>query len=185
MKLSELQDKKVRHLFTVYDRRGNGFLEREDYEMLAHAVATEGGLDIDSDGHEEVRRVFLTLFESTKAIADFSRDGKIALDEWVDFFEIVVNDETAFESVVGGMVDLIFDLFDFDESTTLDRDELAAVRRAFGIPADDSGAFFDRLDLDSNGTLDVTELLAAIEDFFRSDDRDAPGNLFFGPVPGL
>ena len=185
MKLSALQEKKVRHLFTVYDRQANGYLERDDYEMLAHAVATERGFDLDSDEHEQVRRYFLTLFEKTKAIADFSRDGRIEADEWVDFFEIVVNDPVAFDAVVGSTLDMIFDLFDFDESTTIDRAELASVRRAFGIVGDDEGALFELLDLDGNGTLEVSEVRTALEDFFRSDDRDAPANLFFGPVPGL
>ena len=181
MELTETQDLKVRHLFTVYDTRNDGVLRREDYELLGHRVATERGFEPGSDEHERLTRYFLTTWERTKAIADFSRDGQIALDEWVDFYEIVICDPRAFEAVVGSLVDMMFDLFDFDENASLDREELASFRRAFGVEEADDG-FFDELDIDGSGALSTAELRTAIADFFCSEDPAAPGNHFFGRI---
>lgn len=179
--LTPYQEQKVRHLFALYDVRRDGVLERDDYALLADRVARERGYAPGTGAHERVTQQMLTRFERTKAIADFSRDGRIALDEWVDFFEIVINDEAAFEATVTRFIDLMFELFDFDESSELDRDELASFRRAFGVERVDDD-LFERLDADASGTLCASELRAAIGDFFRSEDPGCPGSRFFGAV---
>ncbi len=180
--MTELQRAKLMHLFRVYDASSNGYLERGDYEMVAHAVATELGHALESAEHEVVTRAFLTQFARVAAVADFSRDGRVAPDEWIDFFELVLADAQAFDSVVGATLDMIFGMFDLDENAVLDRAELARLRRALRVDAGDSAAVFDALDLDGDGTLSVDEVRAAIEQFFRSDDPGAPGNGFFGPL---
>jgi len=177
--LSPFQAEKVRRLFSIYDVRDNGVLERDDYALLADRIARERGHAPGTAGHERVTQELFTRFERTKAVADFSRDGKIALDEWVDFFEIVINDDAAFEATVTRFIDMMFELFDFDDSSELDRDELASFRRAFGVEAVDDD-LFERLDADGSGTLCASELREAIGAFFRSDDPDAPGSRFFG-----
>ncbi len=181
--LSEFQQRKLRHLFTVYDVHTNGFLERDDYELLAHAAATERSHPPGSTEHERITRAFLTQFERMKAIADFSRDGRVAPDEWLDFFEIVLADENAFEAVVGETVNLLFDMFDLDHDDVLDPEEVASLRRAFGVRTESGDDFFATLDTNGDGKLSAAEVRAAVEQFFRSEDPSEPGNLFFGPLP--
>lgn len=177
--LTALQRRKIRHLFDVYDVRRDGFLERDDYEALADAAAIARGHRRGTDEHEAVTRAFYTRFHRLKAIADFSRG--VAPDEWVDFFEIVLADDRAFDQVVGATVDFVFELFDLNEDDVLDAEKLARLRRAFGIRADDGDALFARLDTDRDGVLSAAEVRAAIGDFLRSDDPAAPANGFFGP----
>jgi Ca2+-binding EF-hand superfamily protein len=181
--LSELQKKKLRHLFEVYDVHANGVLERDDYELLAHAAATERGFRPSSPEHERITRAFLTQFERMKAIADVSRDGRISPAEWLEFFDIVLHDEEAFGSVVGATVDILFELFDLDRDDVLDRAELASLRRAFGVMGSDNDALFAALDQNGDDKLSAAEVRDAIERFFRRDDPDDPANLFFGPLP--
>ena len=184
-RLTELQERKIRHLFDVYDRRHNGYLERQDWELLAHSVAEARGLETESPEHEAITRAFLTQFERYKAVADFSRDGRIAPDEWVDFFEIVLGEDRAFEAVVGGTVAMIFRCFDLDEDAMIDREELHRLRATLGVHGEgDDDGLFDALDENGDGLLCATEVRHAVEDFFRSDDPDAVGNAFFGALDG-
>ena len=37
--LTELQTRKLTRLFALYDVNGNGVIEREDYELVAHNTA--------------------------------------------------------------------------------------------------------------------------------------------------
>ena len=180
--LTDLQRRKIRHLFDVYDARGNGYLDRDDYEALAHAAAAARGHAPGSDAHEAITHAFYTRFRRLEAIADFSRDGRVSVDEWVDFFEIVLEDAAAFEQVVGATVGFVFELFDLNDDAMLDARELARLRRAFGIPADDGDALFARLDTNGDGRLSAREAREAIATFFRSDDPDTPANEFFGPL---
>ena len=183
MELSPYVTAKLRHLFALYDQDHNGVLERDDYELLAHAVATGRGHAPGSDAHEAITRRYLTQFERYKAVADFSRDGRIAIDEWIDFFEIVIADGDAFTHVVSSTVDLMFEMFDVDESTTLEPSEVLALRRAFGVREDEGfSATFAALDTNGDGALSGAEVRAAIEVFFRSDEPSEPGNHFFGPL---
>lgn len=180
--LTDFQRRKLRHLFDIYDVERNGFLERADYELRAHTVATLWGHEPGSREHEEITRHYLTHFERIKAVADFSRDGRIEVDEWLDFFEIVLSDDVAFEAVVGATAKLVFDGFDFDGNGVIDRDELASLRRAFGLDDSHTDLIFAALDLNGDGVLSVDEVHQAIGEFFRSNDPDAPGNHFFGPL---
>lgn len=182
MELGALQKKKLLHLFDLYDRERDGFLVRTDYELVAHAIATELGHAPDTAEHEEITRAFYTQFARMREIADFSRDGRIAPDEWLDFFEIVLEDPRAFDAVVTSTLDLVFSIFDLDDNTVLDRAELARLRRGFGLPVEGTDDVFDALDLDGDGTLSAAEVRLAIEQFLKSEDERAPGNAFFGPL---
>ncbi|MBZ0118942.1 MAG: hypothetical protein K8H88_18235 [Sandaracinaceae bacterium] len=179
--LSDFAKKKARHLFDTYDARHTGVLEREDYELIAHRVALEQARAPGSRDHERITHAFQTAFERMKAVADYSRDGRISPDEWEDLMEIVLSDQEAFEAIVGSTVDLLFEMFDLDHSSTLDERELARLRRVFGVP-DDGGVLFRALDENGDGVLSTIEVRHAIEQFFRSEDPSQPGNLFFGPL---
>jgi juvenile hormone diol kinase len=180
--LTDLQKKKLGRLFAIYDVRDNGRLEREDYEHLAHRIAELRGHALPSPAHERITRALITEFERIKAIADTKpRDGAIDRQEWLEFYAMVLADDTAFEAVVGSFVASLFDMFDVDDNALLDADELPRMREALGIP-DDGGALVRAIDRDGDGRLSQAEVRAAIEAFFRSDDPDEPANLFFGPL---
>jgi Ca2+-binding EF-hand superfamily protein len=108
-------------------------------------------------------------------------DYQIHLNEWLDYYDSVSQDE-AHRREVASVAELIFDIIDLDESGNLDRNEWTILFQVFNIPVVYVSETFDRIDRNHDGLLSKEEFLPLLEEFYYSDDPNATGNGIFGPI---
>ena len=72
-------------------------------------------------------------------------------------------------------------LWDQNGDGKLSVQEYAKLGWCYGITEEAMREAFQHLDRNGDGYLTIEELTKAVDEFYRSDDPDAPGNWTFGP----
>ena len=184
--LGTLQRRKASHYFDLIDEDDNGLIQAEDFELRAERMADARNVTGEAARATLQDRV-MTWWDHLCAIADFDDDDRVTREEW----------QTYWESVQVGV-----DQGGDGENKTLQSLERAARGTFHAINtgdgpitaaeygewlaawgADASEAAFDRLDRDDTGDLTQTNLVEAVEEFYLSNDPDAPGNVLYGELP--
>jgi hypothetical protein len=73
-------------------------------------------------------------------------------------------------------------LSDQDGDGRLSQQEYVANLRSFNVNEAAANEAFRRLDQDGDGYLTQAELSRCVEEFFYSEDPEAPGNWLVGPI---
>ncbi len=184
--LTDLQKRKLIHMFELLDVDGNGLLEYADFEAVVEGLAEERGLELNSPGYRRLlgrsRRIWKGLFQ-----CDIDGDGHITLPEWLGYhIKAIIEDERAGISPAGlttaidSIARYFFELMDMDGDGRVKKPDYAKFCEAHGIPKQEVAESFRELDRDGNGVLSMDEVLVLVREFYVSDDPTAPGNWFFG-----
>jgi hypothetical protein len=110
-----------------------------------------------------------------------SHSNQISLDEWLAYYDIVLNDAT-YQDELMLLPEAVFNVMDVDQSGLLDKGEWADLFRVYNIPVIYVEETFHRIDVDGDGRLSKTEVIAMIQDFLYSSDPGNPANYMFGPI---
>ena len=113
--------------------------------------------------------------------ADTDADGTVALDEWLSYWSGLLDSGERYQDEVMTLTDRMFEMFDTDEDGVLGPDEFCDFFGVFGLKSALARGVFVKLDLDGDGAISRAELLEMADQFYSSDDPDAPGNELFGP----
>ncbi|MEM7115956.1 MAG: EF-hand domain-containing protein [Chloroflexota bacterium] len=73
-----------------------------------------------------------------------------------------------------------FDTFDLDGSGSIGLREYQGIFVPMGFSEEQLAAAFEKIDIDGDKQISRDEFNQILWDYFWSDDRDAPGNYFFG-----
>ncbi|WP_199547910.1 EF-hand domain-containing protein [Streptomyces sp. N35] len=175
---------KLHRMFTMLDADGDGLMSEEDLPRLADRLREGFGRAGETVRTDRLRALLAAIWDHHLARADEDGDGRIdaaTYDRAVR--HAVATRRSELLADFSAMVTAWLDLCDLDGNGLIDRDEYRLMLRvAFDAPHEASDAAFDRLDADGNGTLEPEEVQAAVEDYFTSNDGDAPGNWLFGPL---
>ena len=178
--LTPLQQRKLSYLFSLDDADKDGAVERTDFERNADRLATSVGRAPGTPGYDQVRARYLDVWATLERRADTNRDGKVSLDEYLAAYADILAELGA---AARGFVQVLFDFADADEDGRIAEGEYLALVGAYAVAADAARESFRRLDRDGDGFIRQDEFLQAAEDFFVSDDPNAPGTWLFGPLP--
>lgn len=177
--LATLHERKWVTAFGVYDRNNNGTLEKQDFEELVQKLGKLRGWESDSSGYKNLYNCYLAYWDEVRNHADKNQDGKVTLEEWVEYHRTLLDVEHKYE-VIEAFSHEVFHVFNPEgkETSAKEWEEFFGI---YNIPLIYAKYVFPYLDINGNGTLSKEEVLKLHRDFYLSDDPDAPGNLFFGP----
>ena len=180
--LTQLQRRKLARYFGVYDVDGDGRVSYSDFERVVENLRELHGLPADFPDGGPLRGLFVRRWESLRDLADRDGDGRIDREEWLAYWEHVVEDDQLYRHELESAAGRLFDLFDADENGRIGPDEFAEFYAMFGMQQALARRVFLELDHDADGELRRDEVLDAVEEFFRGDDPRAAANLLFGPL---
>lgn len=183
MALSELLKKKYTQHFHMRDIDGDGFVERRDYERYAEQIAELRGWKPGTAEHERMREIHLGVWTFFWQPEDTDGDDRISLVEHLAAMEQLVSnitEETLEASKRHSYT--IFDVLDADNDGVISVSEYRQFFEATGHDTSWVEDAFARLDRTGQGQISREELTRLHLEFFTSEDPDAPGNLFYGPL---
>jgi juvenile hormone diol kinase len=180
--LTDLQRQKLAHYFRVYDVDDDGTISLRDFERVVENVRALHGVDESSPVHGGLRDGYLLRWSALAASADEDKDGNVDLDEWLSYWEDVLDDDVRYEVEIVSVTQRLFEVFDTDEDGVLGADEFCNFYGVYGLKSTLARQVFMDLDADGDGQVTRMELMVMAHQFYRSDDPDAPGNRLFGPT---
>ncbi|MFJ1704745.1 EF-hand domain-containing protein [Kitasatospora sp. NPDC088346] len=168
------QERKLRQHFELFDFDGNGFIERSDIEAFVERITEAAGAEGTPQGlrlREEGDR----LWRHLQRTLDTDGDQRISRDEFVGAADLGVVLAMAVELGAAS-----FEVTDTDRDGRISLQEWIGMDRKLGVSRADSLHGFRLLDLDGDGFVTRAEYLRGVEEFYRSDDPQAPGSWAFG-----
>ena len=183
--LTDLQIRKLMKLFSMYDADNTGVLKLHNFQTLIDRLAALRHWKPDSPEYTRLQTKFMHRWVHIRAeIKDKlkgNKDGSVTLAEWLLFYEGVLRD-VSYRDHINEITNLIFDAVDIDASETLSLPEWQQLFQVYGIPVIYAREAFASIDLDQDHHLSKPEVLQRVEEFYYSQDPDAPGNFMFGPL---
>jgi EF hand domain-containing protein len=177
MDIGQLRRDKLAVRFAQHDVDGDGFLEQSDYDALGRLLSDRLGAS--PEIRERIAAGFAEQWRLLCAHADIDADGQISLDEYVAAMGGgIAEDAAALERAVLATGRAAIQAADADGDGFLDLADFARLGALLRV--DDHVASFQALDVNGAGRLSYDEVLAAVRDFYTSDDPSSPGNLVFG-----
>ncbi|MDH5608999.1 MAG: EF-hand domain-containing protein [Cyclobacteriaceae bacterium] len=180
--LTELQVAKLTHYFNLLDFDNNGFIEKDDFIAIGENLCVIWGFKEGSDNYDKYISMFDHSWTEFRNAVDYHDPNHATIAEWLKFMDehVVNGTDEFFKSYIRNVAEEIFDCFDVDKDGTISLDEYIDFFMAYGIPVRYSAKSYTMLDLNSDDLLSREEMLSAVEEFFRSNDKNSPGNWLYG-----
>ena len=180
--LTELQKLKLTAMFNYYDLDGDGVLEKADYEEFARRTCEALGFAPGSPEYDQVYAANVDAWENeTLQRFDKDGDGRVSLEEHLEAHEALLSDKELFNQIVMRDSEGLLGLWDQDGDGKLSSQEYAKALWCYGVEKEAAREAFQHLDRNGSGYLSIEEILKALEEFYQSDDPEAPGNWLMGP----
>ncbi|HLO51066.1 MAG TPA: EF-hand domain-containing protein [Kamptonema sp.] len=175
--LTKLQTEKFTQLFNLYDADENGLINFADFEKLVERIVEIRGYEPNSSKINEILHKVTYYWLRLQSEADKNRDQNVSLDEWLNYYEVVLNDDERYEQEIGSLVNIIFDVFDTDKDGAINSDEWIDFLAIYKKNRIDAEKAFAKIDNNKNGVLSRAEFLKAVYNFHHSDEPEVLGNL--------
>ena len=179
--LTELQTRKWTRLFQVYDANGNGVVDKGDFEAIFQNVANSSNLTPGSEEYEKLQAKFIEDWDHLQKDVDKNNNRKVELGEWLEHGDHRINSPDMYQTVID-LANQIFSILDLNGDGSIGLDEYKILFANWRIPQDLASEIFPKLDLNGDGTISKDEFVELLKQFHQSDDPNAPGNFFFGPI---
>ncbi len=187
--ITDFQRDKLIHKFQLLDIDDNGLLEQADYEHVITHLAEVRGWSPDQASFTRLKERNLNLWNALQSFCDANSDGRVTLDEWLDYHANAVFYERefgcaipGFDSTLEAIADFFAELLDSDGDGQICAADYRDFCAAQELPEDRVVEDFQALDRDGDGILTRQEVVALIREFYLSNDPGAPGNRFFGSL---
>lgn len=180
--LTDAQRTKIPNLFAMYDANGDGLLKREDMQRVFDGLMQARGWNSDSAEYKMFGDRFMSRWMRMRAMSDAKRDDAVTLDEYLSYWDYMFSQDGGYQQDVRGIGDIAFVVFDRDQDGLITLDEYRGFYRAVGLDPEYANNVYAKVGWSDERKISKDEYLQLIRDFFFSENKEAAGNLFFGPV---
>lgn len=173
-----LAEQKFNYLFDWFDHTRDGYLSREDFEQIADVFARQAP-DHAREHRDAILAAFMRWWEVLVAAGAADSGQRVSRERFQAAMRSHIIQDEHFEPIIFGIIDGLMNALD-NGTGQLTFDEYVAMYQALGIPPETSSPAFRKLDRDGSGTISHAEFRTAIDEFYRSDDPEAPGHWLLG-----
>jgi Ca2+-binding EF-hand superfamily protein len=179
--LTDFQKRKLTALFNLYDVNKDGFVEQADFEHIVRNLATTQGFQAGSEEYTRLSANHMAVWHNIQRLSGASDSQRVTPQEFIAGHDQLLEVKDNFLATVGSFADSIIELSDRDGDRRLSQQEYVADLRGFNAAEADANEAFRRLDRNGDGYLTHEEISLAVEEFYYSEDPEAPGNWLIGP----
>lgn len=171
----DVKERKLNRHFELLDLNSDGYIEHDDIMMFADRICEAAGVKPNAPQSEAFRQTGDNLWQALQKALDSDGDKRISRQEFVGSENL---DAVMTEAIRLGVAS--FDVTDTDGDGRISREEWIRMDQRIGVARADSEKGFRQLDQDGDGYVTKEEYSRGVEEFYRSSDPTAPGNLAFG-----
>jgi Ca2+-binding EF-hand superfamily protein len=180
--LSDIQERKATHYFGLIDEDGNGLIEASDFALRAQRLAAARTLT-EPGAEEALRQRVVAWWDHIESIADLDGDARVTISEWMAYWAAVQRGVDRGDDTLASLHRAARETLRALDRTGSGRatpEEYADWLSAWG--ADGHREAFAALDRGGKGFLTEADVIVAVQEFYLSDDPEAPGTLLYGPL---
>ncbi len=155
-------------------------IEQADMDQTVAALSKLYGFEPGSPQSDAIAAGQTAVWQSMAAM-DADEDGRISLDEYVQANVALMANPEQFQALQIASSEQLLGLIDLDGDGKLSESEIVKALGAFNIDEDGARQAYQKMDRDHDGFIRTEELLKNVEEFYMSEDPDAPGNWLVGP----
>lgn len=172
---------KSHRLFDAMDENSNGVITADDFQRTADRLIQAFDASGSPDA-QKTKNAYTKAWQKLAVLADSDQDGQVTKQEFEAVFASAGQGDLM--EVVEEGLDAEFNLADTDQDGVLSVEEVSRLLHAFGVPQTDLREAATALDHNGDGRVTRQEYVAAMRDFYLSEDASAPNNQIFGRVRG-
>ncbi|KAK8741398.1 hypothetical protein OTU49_002200 [Cherax quadricarinatus] len=176
--LSAFRRAKLLHVFnTFFDVNGSGEIDEKDLEIAIQKVCGARGWGRHDPHYNKTRDALRKLWDVLTSKADTDHDKQVSVEEWYAAWRL---DESAGREWSHIFRDLMFLLEDASGDGHVDVNEYVALYTALGLSDQQCREAFRRVQKDDAGEVTKDKFDELWEQYFHSENVEAPGNYIFG-----
>lgn len=184
MEISPFLERKLARRFKTFDTDGDGFIEREDFELSVHRLGEKFGLAPNDENVQRLRALSLGLWQHLSSVADVDGDGHISPADYKSAFaQGLLETEESFDAVYLPFLKAIMPIADPNGDGRLNVDEyIGWTGSLMNLPETDARDIHRRLDTDNDGYVTTDDLLDAIREFYFDKNPSSAGSWLLGKL---
>ncbi|HET6504104.1 MAG TPA: EF-hand domain-containing protein [Amycolatopsis sp.] len=165
---------RVKLVFTLLDANENGYIESDDFEIMAQRVlraATGSG-----NAAKDAMLAAFQRYWTALATGDTDGDGRVGFDE----YRACVLSPERFDDTIDDFAESLAVLGDPNGDGLIDRSLFVALMLAIGFERENIDALFDAFGPNDSDQITVPTWAAGIKDYYAPDKADIPGDQLVG-----
>ncbi|MGY6020433.1 EF-hand domain-containing protein [Streptomyces spinosirectus] len=165
--VSSEYERRIAARFATFDQDGNGYIDREDFNVAAKALLAEFGVAARSDKGQALYAGAEAFWQGMAGMADRDGDQRITREEFVNGAVKRLRDNPdRFAEIARPFLHAALDIADTDGDGAATVEDTARVLRILGVGEDVAGASAAVLDADGDGRVGEPEIVPAFARYF-------------------
>lgn len=177
--LSPFVQRKLALAFYRFDQSKDGLVKEDDFVQYGEKVAALLTVPKDSETYKKVCAAYMSFWNDY--FEPSASDGVVTLQAYIEATTRFAGMPQSEAMAKKGNA-VIFDSIDLDGSGQISRAELVLFLQPMGVSEQDANVAFGHMDRDGDGHISREEFAQNLTDYYLSDDRESPGNWFYGPI---
>ncbi|WP_409473939.1 EF-hand domain-containing protein [Streptomyces sp. HC307] len=168
---TSVQEKRLRRRFDMWDKNGDGTIDRSDWAGEAKRILLAFGESESSPKGRNLTDAYLGMWEYVAGEAGVGSDGALGFDEFkgVAADKVLERGQAGFDQVLRPTISAIADLCDTDGDGQVSPPEFRRWIHAIGSDESTADTAFKLIDTDGDGQLSVEELIVAVHRYHSGE----------------
>lgn len=162
---------RIKLVFALFDVDRNGYLEVDDFELMAQHVDLAAP-DADDAARSAMLAAFRKYWTTLVTELDANNDGKVSFEEYA----AIVLDPERFDDAIGDFAESLAALGDPDGDGLIERPLFVALMIAIGFELTNIHTLFDAFEPNEADRITVAAWVTGIKEYYSPDKAGVAGD---------